>query len=78
MALPPKQVQFHQVVTKTASNVHQFLQSRNAMLAAIKINLTLAKEQIKMFADLKRSEREFSVGDWVFLNFTLTDRLVWQ
>lgn len=37
------------------------------MLAAIKINLTLAKERMKWFSDLKRTKREFVVGDWVFL-----------
>lgn len=64
---PPVQVQFHQLVSGGTGDLNQFVQSRASMLAAIKVNLTLAKERMKHFADLKRSEREFNVGDWVFL-----------
>lgn len=64
---PPVQVQFYQLVSGGTGDLQQFVQSRASMLAAIKVNLTLAKERMKHFADLKRSGREFTVGGWVFL-----------
>lgn len=37
------------------------------MLELLKNNLTAAQSRMKQQADKKRIEREFEVGDWVFL-----------
>ena len=50
--------------TPAASNL---LQERNRISNCIRDNLAKAQQRMKYFADQHRSEREFSVGDWVFL-----------
>lgn len=44
-----------------------FLESKQATLDQLKYNLTQAQERMKRYADLKISEREFQVGDMVYL-----------
>ena len=43
------------------------LKSRDQILHLLCGNLQVAQERMKHFADLKRIERHFEVGDWVFL-----------
>jgi len=43
------------------------LQDRNAIINTLKENLQLAQNRMKVYADKNRSEREFEVGDWVYL-----------
>lgn len=43
------------------------LQHREATIALLKHNLTLAQNRMKTQADKHRSERSFAVGDWVFV-----------
>ncbi|XP_071901104.1 uncharacterized protein [Coffea arabica] len=47
--------------------VSNMVQERIKISNCIKENLTKAQQRIKQYADHHRSEREFSVGDWVFL-----------
>lgn len=44
-----------------------FVQDREKLQQLLKENLQKAQERMKMYADRKRSEREFEVGDEVFL-----------
>jgi hypothetical protein len=37
----------------------------------MKANLVKAQSRMKKYADLKRSERKFSVGDWIYLKLQL-------
>lgn len=37
------------------------------MTAQLKENLHLAQDKMKLYADKKRIEREFEVGDWIYL-----------
>nr|XP_027102747.1 uncharacterized protein LOC113723992 [Coffea arabica]XP_027108834.1 uncharacterized protein LOC113728650 [Coffea arabica] len=53
-------------VVPAASNL---LQERNRISNCIKDNLVKTQQMMKYFADQHRSERKFSVGDWVFLKF---------
>ncbi|CAL8120388.1 unnamed protein product [Prunus armeniaca] len=50
--------------------VHQVditLQDRDALLRRLRHNLQLAQQRMTLYANSKRTEREFQVGDWVFL-----------
>jgi hypothetical protein len=48
--------------------VDRFLQDRTQILRLLKDNLTTTQSRMKHQADKHRSEREFSIGDWVFLH----------
>lgn len=43
------------------------LQDCNAIINILKENLLLAQNHMKVYADKHRFEREFEVGDWVYL-----------
>jgi hypothetical protein len=45
----------------------EFLSQKQNMIQKLKQNLTQAQAHIKKYADGKRSEREFSFGDMVYL-----------
>ena len=47
--------------------VDRSLQKREDMIATLKLNLTRAQNRMKQQADKRRSERQFVVGDWVWL-----------
>ena len=47
--------------------VDQELIDRDKLLQLLKDNLSTAQARMKQQADTRRSEREFSVGDWVYL-----------
>ncbi|KAG6518817.1 hypothetical protein ZIOFF_022298 [Zingiber officinale] len=56
--------------TRGSTNVHQVdqnLRTRDQILQLLKNNLCDAQARIKQLADMHRSEREFAIGDWVFL-----------
>jgi hypothetical protein len=44
-----------------------FLAQKQFMITRLKTNLAQAQSKIKKYADLKRSEREFAIGDMVYL-----------
>ena len=47
--------------------VDQELIDRDKLFQLLKDNLSTAQARMKQQADTRRSEREFSVGDWVYL-----------
>ncbi|GJY66965.1 retrotransposon-related protein [Tanacetum coccineum] len=47
--------------------VDRSLQAREAAIEMIKFHITRAQDRMKKYAYLKRSEREFDVGMWVYL-----------
>ncbi|XP_039145476.1 uncharacterized protein LOC120282666 [Dioscorea cayenensis subsp. rotundata] len=63
----PPHGEFPPNLNSSHTGLEQFVSDRAAMLAAIKTNLQLSQERMKWYADQHRSEREFTVGDWVYL-----------
>ena len=53
--------------TTAVQAVEDELRSREHILALARENLQAAQTRMKNFADKKRTEREFEVGDWVYL-----------
>lgn len=51
----------------TEAEVDQQLRERNVILDPLKSNLQKAQSQMKMYADTKRRQMEFAVGDLVYL-----------
>ncbi|GMJ09387.1 hypothetical protein HRI_004607900 [Hibiscus trionum] len=49
------------------AEVDRSLQHREAALKMLKFHMKRAQDRMKVQADKKRREREFQVGDWVFL-----------
>lgn len=49
------------------NQVDILLQDRDTLLATLKENLQMAQNRMKVYHDKHHSEREFTVGDWVFL-----------
>ncbi|GKA15839.1 reverse transcriptase [Tanacetum coccineum] len=47
--------------------VGEFFTKRNILNKILKEALTHAQNRYKMYADKNRTEREFDVGDWVYL-----------
>lgn len=64
---PPPQIA--EVVLPDSPNeeVQGLLQRRQLAFDVIKDNLNRAQEKMKHYADKKRKEREFAVGDMVYL-----------
>ncbi|GJU82321.1 retrotransposable element Tf2 [Tanacetum coccineum] len=48
-------------------NVDRSLQARENAIGMLKFHIKRAQDRMKKYADLKRSEREFEVGMWVYL-----------
>jgi hypothetical protein len=53
--------------TCSVPDLQQWLQDRSAMTQLIQQHLARAQQRMKFQADKQRSEREFAVGDWVYL-----------
>jgi hypothetical protein len=47
--------------------VEDMLKERNSAVLQMKEQLEKAQGKMKLFADKKRYERYFSVGDWIYL-----------
>jgi len=56
-------------IPKTArlQSIEEELIARDIVLQLLKDNLVKARDIMKKYADLHRTERDFAVGDWVFL-----------
>lgn len=65
-AQPPPSVNYQYVRTKDTS-VNDMMQRRWSTQQLVKENLIKAQERMKWYADKGRTDREFSVGDEVFL-----------
>lgn len=48
-------------------NAQEFLEAKQHMLSQLKHNLHQAQNRMKKYADLKRSECQFNIGDMVYL-----------
>lgn len=58
--------------------VDTILRDRRATLQQLKLNLAKAQNRMKQYADANRSERHFSTGNWVYLNYNPIVKLQWQ
>ena len=63
---PPKILDYIPGTTKVDA-LDKLLHSRSQMLALLKQNLCAAQSRMKLQADQHRSDRHFSVVDWVYL-----------
>jgi hypothetical protein len=64
--LPPKLIEFVPGLTRVVA-VEDLLEHRQQVVGLLEHNLVAAQAQMKQQVDKHRSEREFEVGDWVFL-----------
>ncbi|XP_071912260.1 uncharacterized protein [Coffea arabica] len=65
--LAPPQLALGPYPQSRVAAVGEYLRERQQMDNMLKQNLKQAQERMKRYADEKRSEREFSKGDWVYL-----------
>lgn len=63
----PPQLGLGSAPKSRVESVNAFMQDRQKTLAQLKTNLLKAQERMKFYADKHRTERKFSVGDWVYL-----------
>ncbi|KAL0549900.1 hypothetical protein IC582_014395 [Cucumis melo] len=63
---PPTILSYGSSLSKN-STVEEMLQERDVVLISLREHLRLAQEQMKVYADRKRRNVEFCVGDYVFL-----------
>ncbi|KAL2230104.1 UNVERIFIED_CONTAM: Transposon Ty3-G Gag-Pol polyprotein [Sesamum indicum] len=64
---PPQQLPIGPYLQGHHSDVAELMQERTKVLQLLKENLQQAQQRMKHYADKKRTEREFQVGDEVFL-----------
>ncbi|GKC44291.1 putative mitochondrial protein, partial [Tanacetum coccineum] len=55
------------IVNSSVDLVDRSLQAREDTISLLKFNLKTAQDRMKSYADKKRSDREFSMGDYVYL-----------
>lgn len=63
----PPQIHTYIPGSTAVHSVDQQLQSRDALIAVLKKNLSIAEARMKHYYDKKHVERSFVVGDWVYL-----------
>ena len=63
----PLRVLDYVVSTKRVDAVDLMLRDRQQILSLLKQNLCVAQERVRWFANQKRVERSFAMGDWVYL-----------
>ena len=63
---PPKVMEYVPSVTRVAA-IDSYLHDRQQLFSLLKHNLNVAQERMKWFADKKRVDMSFEVGDWVYL-----------
>lgn len=64
---PPPHHSLGSYLDSTNIDVVEFLEQRQNFMETLRDNLVQAQNQMKLFADKKREEREFLVGDMVYL-----------
>ncbi|KAM0996966.1 hypothetical protein ACFX2C_006907 [Malus domestica] len=64
---PPTQVLPYEFGTARVETVEQSLLERDKVLSVLKNNLEMAQNRMKVQHDKKRTERQFDVGDFVYL-----------
>lgn len=70
----PPHAEFLPSSSCSVAEISNFLQHREATLEILKESLFKAQERMKWYADKKRTDRQFNVGDWFTLSFNLTGR----
>ncbi|KAL2243822.1 UNVERIFIED_CONTAM: hypothetical protein Sindi_0500200 [Sesamum indicum] len=64
---PPQQLSIGPYLQNHHTDVEELMHERIKVLQLLKDNLHQAQQRMKFYADRKRTEREFEVGDEVFL-----------
>jgi transposase InsO family protein len=64
---PPRHFGVVPPAATPVSDLNAWLEDRTLMLSVVQQHLSRAQNRMKRQADKNRSERSFSVGDWVFL-----------
>lgn len=64
---PPPAIQHYLPGSSLVQAVDTSLQNRDNLLTQLRHNLLEAQNRMKTYTDRNRTDREFSVGDWVFL-----------
>ena len=64
---PPPHIVPHEVGSTKVASVEQGMIERDGLLSVLKHILQLAHNRMKVHADRKRTERQFDVGDMVYL-----------
>lgn len=58
---------YHDPNETVVASVETYMQQRKVMRSIVKESLENAQSRMKVMADKHRTEREFKVGDWVYL-----------
>lgn len=64
---PPRYLGISDTSVPVVTDLHDWLQERQLVTALLRQHLHRANTRMKHFADRKRSDRSFQVGDWVYL-----------
>jgi hypothetical protein len=64
---PPPQLHHISVPCDTHPDAEVTLQQKESMLKVLQTNLLKAQSRMKKYADMKRTERQFNIGDMVYL-----------
>jgi hypothetical protein len=64
---PPRHFGIVPADASSVTNLQEWLNERSAMTQAMQQNLLRAQQRMKDQAEKHRVEREFNVGDWVYL-----------
>ncbi|KAL2237277.1 UNVERIFIED_CONTAM: Retrovirus-related Pol polyprotein from transposon 17.6 [Sesamum indicum] len=64
---PPNQLPIGPYLQSLHSDVDELMKNKSKVTQLLKENLQNAQQRMKTYADKKRTEREFEVGDYVFL-----------
>lgn len=64
---PPPRVMDYVPSTTQVGAMDLLLRDRQQLLSLLKHNLTTSQERRKWYANKKRVDRSFNVGDWVYL-----------
>jgi hypothetical protein len=64
---PPPLLSLGSVPKSVNQAVNEYFEERQLAMKVLKEQLNRAQDRMKRFADKKRSERTFNVGDWVYL-----------
>lgn len=64
---PPRHFGIVPADASSITDLQEWLNERSAMTQAMQQNLLRAQQRMKAQADKHKVEREFAVGDWVYL-----------
>lgn len=66
-SVPPSTVHQYVQGTSLVHAIDQTLQQRDQLLVSPRNNMLQAYNRLKIYADRHPTEREFNIGDWVYL-----------